>query len=512
MTIDSPHQSVIEKTITMLFILTMVNLCLVFLVQGGYEFSFGPITVHARYVLKSLLLCLAFALANAYANGIRRGLSLFESLRSPMVLFLFSILVYSLNGNTLYSGDTVPARFLPLSLVKEFDFDLDEFPFLYEPKFPYYLQVSQGHVVSGYPPWVSVLALPVYIAPALAKIDPTSPLMEDLEKRAAMLITAVSVVILHFALRRVTPAKNAWFITVVYAFGTSSFSISSQALWQHGPAQLFLALTIFCFVKGLQTPRFLSYAGFTLGCMVIVRPVNLLVALPLTMYVVHTQRAQIFGFLLTGSIPLLLSLAYNTFYFGSPFIAAIGPVVLSAASGTQLSLFNTPFLAGMAGVLVSPSVGLLVYSPVFMFSVVGMVMTWGQSKYLYLRYLSIAPLPLLLTVSKWSGWWGGSSYGPRLLADVTPLLCFLLYPAVHYCEGKKALKYALIGLAIVSIGMHAIGAGRDRHRVPGEKTWTEFYEIGRHPERLWSWTDSPPVYYGKQLLEDISTTLSSIRK
>jgi hypothetical protein len=25
-------------------------------------------------------------------------------------------------------------------------------------------------------------------------------------------------------------------LTVIYAFGTSSFSVSSQALWQHGPS------------------------------------------------------------------------------------------------------------------------------------------------------------------------------------------------------------------------------------------------------------------------------------
>ena len=91
---------------------------------------------------------------------------------------------------------------------------------------------------------------------------------------------------------------------------------------------------------------------------------------------------------------------------------------------------------------------------------------------------------------------------------MTPILCFLLYPVADYCKGKKAVKYAIIGLATLSIGMHAIGAGRDR--VAGEKTWTAHYEIGRHPERLWSWRDSPPMYYGKQLLGEVKETLSSI--
>lgn len=509
-----PRQSLIEKMVTVLLGLATANLCVVFLVQGGYEFSVGPILVHARYVPKSLLLCLALALAKAWLEGKRTGRTHSESFRTPLLLFLLTILIYGLNDRTLWSGDTIPTRYLPLSLVREFNFDLDEFAFLYKSTVPYFLTASNGHIVSTYPPWAAVLALPVYVGPALLGVDPTSPLMADLEKRAAMLITAVSVVVLFLALRRVTRLETAWFIAVIYAFGTSSFSISSQALWQHGPVQLFLSLTIFCLVKGLKTPRFSAYSGFALGCMVISRPLNLIVALPIVAYIIHKQRDQIVGFLLAGAPPLLLFIAYNTFYFGSPFTAAIGGAVgtPTAIISTHLTQFNTPILAGIAGVLVSPGRGLLVYSPVFLFSVVGMVIAWREPRYLYLRYLGVAPLLLLIIVSKWKGWWGGECYGPRLLADVTPILCFLLYPVFDYFKGNKAVKYAIIGLAALSIGMHAIGAGRDRDRFAGEKTWTGFYEIGRHPERLWSWRDSPPMYYGKQLLEDVEDNLLSIGK
>lgn len=511
MSSQDPRRSLLEKTVDILFSLAAANLCVVFFIQGGYEFSIGPILVHSRYVLKSLLLCLALALARAWLEGRRAGCSFSESLRSPLLLFLLTILIYSLNGNTLSSGDTIPARYLPLSLVRELDFDLDEFPFLYEPSLPYSLRSSSGHIISAYPPWVGVLALPVYLGPALLGVDPTSSLMEDLEKRAAMLITAVSVLVLFFALRRVTLEKTAWFIAVIYAFGTSSFSTSSQALWQHGPVQLFLALTIYCIVKGLEVPRFSAYSGFALGCMVISRPLNLIVAFPVMVYIVHKHRDQLIGFILTGVPPLLLFIVYNTFYFGSPFTTGFGGAVVtpSAVISAQLSLFTTPLFAGIAGVLVSPSRGLFVYSPVFVFSMVGMIVAWREPKYLYLRYLSCAPILLLITVSKWNGWWGGECYGPRLLADVTPILCLLLYPVLDYCRGKKAAEYAIIALAALSIGMHAIGAGRDRNRFAGEETWAGHYEIRRHPERLWSWRDSPPMYYGRQILEDVKGSLSS---
>src|SRR5215217_8315916 len=93
---QSSHDNFLEKMVRLLFGMTAVNLCVVYLVQGGYEFSIVGIHVHARYVTNSLLLCLALAIANASLDGKRAGVSLSESLRSPMLLFLVTILIYSL--------------------------------------------------------------------------------------------------------------------------------------------------------------------------------------------------------------------------------------------------------------------------------------------------------------------------------------------------------------------------------------------------------------------------------
>ena len=87
----------------------------------------------------------------------------------------------------------------------------------------------------------------------------------DLEKRAAVLITALSVLILLFALRLVTRHNIAWVIAVIYAFGTSSFSTSSQALWQHGPSQLFLALGDLLLGQRLRDAQVFSIRGACSG-------------------------------------------------------------------------------------------------------------------------------------------------------------------------------------------------------------------------------------------------------
>ena len=99
---------------------------------------------------------------------------------------------------------------------------------------------------------------PLYLLPIALGVaaDPMSA--GRLEKLAAAIITALSVLFLYWALAWCDEPGWAYVIALVYAFGTSSLSVSSQALWQHGPSQLFLALTLYCLVKGSSDDRYFA--------------------------------------------------------------------------------------------------------------------------------------------------------------------------------------------------------------------------------------------------------------
>ncbi|MGH8071186.1 MAG: glycosyltransferase family 39 protein, partial [Candidatus Entotheonellia bacterium] len=413
--------------------------------------------------------------------------------------------MYSLNGRALTAGDTIPASYLPLSLLREFDFDLDEFPFLYEGEIPWFVQRINGRIVSAYPPWAGLMAIPVYLLPVLGGLPSQSPWIHDLEKLSATLITALSVILVLFTLRRLTKEKIAWGIAIVYAFGTSSFSSSSQALWQHGPSQLFLTLTIYWLVRGIDEPRFSAYAGLALGSAIICRPSNAFMAIPIVAYVFLERRDQFVGFFLATLPPLLWFTAYNMHYNGSPVstgfaVGIIGPLRLWNLGA---HLFRTPLHEGLAGVLISPSRGLFIYSPILLLAFVGMVMVWLDSKAVLLKYLSLAPLLLILLTSKWINWWGGGSYGPRLLADITPILCLYLYPLFERAQWRPFLKYVITGLTALSIGLHAL-------RVFGGGDWNGHPNVDWHRERLWSWVDSPPMYYGQNLVRQAYAKLNRL--
>ncbi|MGH7231578.1 MAG: hypothetical protein ACREJU_09505 [Nitrospiraceae bacterium] len=485
----------LEYVVTALFIATVTHLGLLLLMPGGYEFSLGAIRVQGGHFRMALVACFALACVRAWLSGTRNGIPLKEALRAPHLLFLAAVLAYSLSPPGTATGDTAPARYLPFSLVRELDFDLDEFSFHSSDRL-YFIQHIKDQVVSSYPPWTAVLAIPVYLSPILAGIEPESPIVADLEKRSATLITALSVLVLFFALRRVTREPLAWFIAVIYAFGTSSFSTSSQALWQHGSSQLFLSLTIYCLIRGLHERTFSALAVLPLSAAVICRPLDIVIALPIVMYLLHDRREQGMRLLLAGLPALVLFTTYNIVYFGSPFTTGFGGAIISPSSlvGAHLAWFQTPLLEGLLGVLASPGRGLLVYSPIFVFSLLGMAIVWKEPGHHLLKYLSLGPVLLLLPVATVGHWWGGHCYGPRLLADATPILCLLLYPSFERFQRMAWLRYAAACLAVISIGMHALGAFSDLR-------WNmDPDEIDGNPHRLWSWVESPPVYNAQRMI------------
>ena len=163
---------------------------------------------------------------------------------ASVLLFLAVLTAYLSNGRTIGAGDTLPAAYLPWSLLQQKNFDLDEFPVLYDETarqifplldgIPYYLLYRNGHYLSAYSPGPGVLALPVYALPVLWGVTPDGAWAGRLEKLSAAIITALSVVFLYWALQGVMSRGWALVIGLVYALGTSSLSMSSPGLWQHG--------------------------------------------------------------------------------------------------------------------------------------------------------------------------------------------------------------------------------------------------------------------------------------
>ena len=274
--------------------------------RGGL-WSLGLLRLAPPVVLLAILILIRKGLARLHCEG--------SSVQPHpcSVIFWLCVAVYLANGKTIWSGDTLPARYLPLSIIREGNLDLDEFPFLYEfngrlsfrlpldhrfiklgwdPSQPYYIARSHGHYLSAYPVGAALVALPVYLLTALGPTTADSPFLVDLEKLAASITVAASAVLLYMTMVLLVGSSESFILTVAYAFGTSSLSVSSQALWQHGPAQLAIVGALYCAVRGRYNPKWYWVAGLPLAFAVVVRPPILVAVLVLMGYVLSQCRVR----------------------------------------------------------------------------------------------------------------------------------------------------------------------------------------------------------------------------
>lgn len=406
------------------------------------------------------------------------------------IFFPFIFLIYMATPNLLVWGDTIANRYLPISLIREANFDLNEFDFPYDKEIPYFLQYRNGRLISSYPVGAVLTALPFYLVPVLLGISHQSSWIPLLEKLSAASIAVFSVLFLYLMLRHLATAKNSLIVTSIYALCTSTFSISSQALWQHGPSQFLLTVGLYFLIRGLHEERFISWSGFPLSAAVICRPTDVLMVLPILIYLLCHRRKFILLWIIYALPPVIFVITYNYRYFGSVFESGYGFQVLHPSS----SYWSTPFLYGLLGVLISPSKGLILYSPVLLFAFWGMAYVWKINCEPLIKYLSLGPLLVLILYSKWHFWWGGETYGPRLVADITPILCLYIYVIFKIIDQSYIHKLIFIIMIMMSFLIHTIGAfGFD-------SSWYKKTDISVDDNRLWSFSDSPLVHYGRQLI------------
>jgi hypothetical protein len=351
-----------------------------------------------------------------------------------------------------------------------------------------------------------------------------------LGKVTAALSTAATVLLLYFAGRHRVSPLGAALLALAYGLGTCAFSVSSQALWQHGPCEMFTAVgAYYLLANSGRRSDALSGLGFALA--VLCRPTAVLVAACVGIHLLMTNRRRLLGFVL-GALPAAVVLvAYSQYAFGS--FVSFGQLLAGAAVAKtktgQADLWQTPLWLGTAGLLFSPSRGLFVYTPLAIVSLWGAGRAFRDAAWKDLRPLACGSLLVLAVAAKRFDWWGGWCFGYRPIVDVMILLAFLSLPVIERITASRALQAACLLLFGYSLAVQAVGAfiydvsgwnGRIvwEVTVPGTTERPSFDDAAEaeqcaqqrgghirrralnidapeHRHRLWSWADSPLVYY-----------------
>jgi len=480
------------------------------------------------------------------------------------------LVVYKTGVNSLaiQSEDTLPAMFLPVTIIKEGTFYVDSYYDMLVKRYPhpddksytkgltpFYLRkivkedptkscIGEGcaletHYISAFPVVAGLLSLPVYAIPVVAGLPITWDNLILLSHLSASLILALSggffYVLVKMLLGKynilgdklsqdgVGPTmsndRSAIVLTGIYLFGTVNFAMISQALWQHGAVQLFTILALLFLVKTLPDKSVLAtggtnhsgnylnlfISGLFLGLAVLSRP-TAGILLPyfviLAMFFVNYQLMDVpissktvvavvktkLG-LLAGLVPALVFFVWYAVYFDS---------IANQGYSDQLGVnWLTPFPWGFLGLWLSPSKGLLVYSPVFIFSLVGAVLALRKRgwkvNFVYLVFLCIV-LTHTLILGAWKHWYGGYSFGYRMASDVIPFLVLLLIPYLKSSLFNKTKKL-FYGAIILSVLVELMGLAFF------DGIWHGTYDKGFwHQGWIWSIKDSEAVFNIRRLL------------
>ena len=358
-------------------------------------------------------------------------------------------------------------------------------------------------------PGAGLTALPVFASVQLMARDLRAhpKLVWYAAKFTASLLVALSAGLLYLTMLRFTPPRIALLAALAYGLGTCVWSTSSQALWQHGPSEFWLALALFFLVRDSIAPLSAAAGGTALAMAVACRPTNAVVLAIMALWLAVRDRRALVA-LLVGALPLGISLAaYNAIYLGSPFTFGQTEIAekLALHKCGAPGVWQTPLWLGAAGLLVSPGRGLLTYSPWLLLALGGAVIAWREPRYALLRPLPFAALAMLAVHAKFYDWWGGWAFGYRPIVDATVLLAPLAATALAALTSeqvstvRRRLVWGAFALLVAwSIGVQTLGAlaydlagwnGRVVDGVPQDIDRPEY----RH--RIWSWRDNPIWFY-----------------
>ena len=263
-------------------------------------------------------------------------------------------------------------------------------------------------------------------------------------------------------------------------------------MWQQSTSQLFNSIIVWLFVKGqkIETENssvLIFLSGFFVGLSFFCRLTNIIIVIVTTLYVLIKHR-KIFFYFITGlSIPVILLFIYNLSVFNNIFGGYKDHHIF------DISIKN--FFINISGLLISPNRGIFIYSPVFLFSLIGMIFVFSQyiSKKnvneIYVMF-SLVVIFYLILLAGYKMWWGGWGFGYRFLCDIIPFLIVLIVPVIiEFANNKqKILEFIFIIFSIYSIGIQIIGVYFD------DSTWSKYPDVDNNTYRLWNWNDWQITY------------------
>jgi hypothetical protein len=351
----------------------------------------------------------------------------------------------------------------------------------------YAIEYVDGHAYYYFPHGPAYFSTPsVWIASTVG-VDVTRVSKNSRVQRLLATLTCVlALVLFHEIFRACGVGRGwAWGLASLFTFGTGATSTMGSALWSINYAVLFTAagLLLLLYLERRPDER---WAGVLLGLLLLgaflSRPTTAFFIAATLGWLAFGRRRAFLPTAVTagGGLAIWMSLVYleqgrwlPTYY---------------GRAGTALG--NPAFTEALYGTLLSPSRGLLVFSP---FLIVGLLLSVRYAPSLLRRgpawVAAAAFLGTWISVSGFHHWWGGHSYGPRLLTETYPVFAALTGMAWAAASRQERQgpgtfpRAMLIGLGVVAIWINAWQGLHNRYTTE----WNVQPSVDHYPEYIFDW-------------------------
>ena len=352
---------------------------------------------------------------------------------------------------------------------------------------PYHVELVGKELRYFFPVGGSILAIPAVVVAELVGAGPVGPdgaynLQRETTLQhflAAALIAFWAWLVFQTCLVRLSVGLSAC-VTLAAGLGTQALSTASQQLWSDTWGLVLLQIVLWLLLRARRVQS--GLLGTLLAWSYIVRPTYSIAVLAVLAYLALERRWRLLAWTMaTGSAWGAMFVAWSKHAYGTPL-----PSYYDPASRFSLALANPALL----GNLVSPSRGLFVFVPAAAIVLAILLLRWRTVPDRRLAAVAVAAVlgHWAATSAITNNWWGGVSYGPRLMTGALPWLVLICIEALAALTGAIYRRTALalcMAAGLVGIAMNAPGAFSVQALL-----WTSVpADVGERPERLWSWRD-----------------------
>jgi hypothetical protein len=408
-------------------------------------------------------------------QNLRRRILLVPAKARAALALIVLFWVYYSNHVAIWAGDTVGSSVFAANLIQHNTIYFDavtQHPFWPSDAY-FFAPTVTKHIFSTYPLPPMIIYLPFnaifYLFAPYCHVPVFSAEFESCRLSgdkfsSALLASITSLIFYRIAVFVLDYKATALIATVFYALGTNHFVTSSQSNWQHGPTELLcliaIGLTLGVWPKNSSrsSPTLLDsvksfFLFFIFGILVWMRVTNGIWALPFFLWLASRWRQDRFSRLVAAAVVGfcigMLGYVWNLNEFGS-FFGGYSRLL----SGALIEISPRQFYEGAYGLLLSPSRGVVIITPIVIFALALWTRTASLLKPSRFRMLNawwLSAAGLLIFYCFYRVWWGGWSMGSRFLTDAMPIwtLCAAVTAAKLNIKYLKPI-YLAAGLIGVS--------------------------------------------------------------